>query len=148
MNLLEGDPAIFIDENGADMKFTGGQPVMDGGFENAALISLFTKPGWWGNSLQTDENKEIGSDYETVNLAAITLTNLNERKQAADAALKWMLLTGIASEINVDVTNPTSQRVETTIEIKPPGNETNELLLTTNAGNWIAQTLKPAHRQR
>lgn len=144
--MFEGEPKIFIDENGADMKFTGGQPVMDAGLENAALLSLFTKPGWYGNVFFVDVNQKIGSDYERINLEAITLQNLNARKQAADNALKWMLTTNIASEIIVDVTNPTSQKVETTIEIKPPGIDGRKLLLTKNAGNWIAQTLRPAHR--
>ncbi len=144
---FNGEPRVFLGADGADMTFIDGQPIMDAGLENAVLISLFTKPGWYGNIFFVDVNQKIGSDYEIVTKEAITISSLNRTKQSADLALKPLLNTGIASEIIVDVTNPTSQKVDTRILVKPPGNENNELILTKNAGNWISQTLNPAHRK-
>ena len=48
-NRFQGDVAVSITEDGAKMKFINGQPVMDQGLENAVLISLFTKKGYFEN---------------------------------------------------------------------------------------------------
>jgi hypothetical protein len=38
--VFQGDPRLFLDKNGAYIAFSGGQPVMDRGFENVVLILL------------------------------------------------------------------------------------------------------------
>ena len=71
----QGDPKIILTENGATLKFVGGQPVMDRGLENFALISLLTKTGWAGNFFIRAEADKIGSDFEEA--------ALNTRTEAA-----------------------------------------------------------------
>lgn len=147
INQFDGEPRIFITQNGATMFFIGGQPVMDGGLENAVLISLFTKPNWYGNIFFPNSNQKIGSEFENVSNQSITIANLNDRRQIAQNALSWMTKTNLASEIVVDVTNSTSFKVDTSILIKPPSRDLQELILTKNGNNWIFQTLTPANRR-
>ena len=92
---FQGDPAIEITPDGACMTFKGGQPIMDQGFHNAALISLFTKPDWWGNSLEKQNNKKIGSNFER-NRVIQDVDSVNEVSDDAKQALKWMLDSEIA----------------------------------------------------
>lgn len=140
-NRFQGDPRIFITPSGAKLIFTGGNPVMDAGLENLAIISLFTAPGWWGNTLFNDPDKKIGSDFEDTAMGAITLSKLNDIRQAAEKAL----VNPAFGTITVDVTNPVSNRIDVRILIQPPGRDVQELRLSRHGGNWQAQALDPAH---
>lgn len=142
-DIFQGDPRLVLDENGADLPFRGGQPIMDRGLENLVLISLFTKPGWAGNVLFPDENQKIGSDFEDSTNQAITLQSLNDTRQAALEALK----NDAFADVDVEVTNPVSTRRDILIKISPPGRDQQTLLLQKNGTNWIFQKLDPAHRR-
>lgn len=147
-DLYSGDPKIFIDENGARLDFRGGQPVMDQGLENAAIISLHTRPGWWGNILARNESEQIGSDFEVEAKKPITLENINNIRAAAEEAEAWLVGDGIASSIQVEVNNPIGNRIETQIAIFPPGDRTPEIISTQkNGANWINQAIDPAYRK-
>ena len=137
---FQGDPRLVLTENGAKFVYSGGQPVMDQGVENQALIALFTTRGWAGNILFTDPNQKIGSDFITASLEAITLTSLNKIR---DAALK-ALAAPIFGDIAVEVTNPTSYQIKTEIEIKPPGEDPQTIILLKNGINWVLQGTDPA----
>ena len=145
-NRFQGDPAIKITESGAIMKFIGGQPVMDQGLENAIIISLFTKKGWWGNTLFIDENKKIGSDYEQVRIT-IDVRTINETRDEADIATKWMKDVKLASKIDITVTNPFANRIKTQLIIYSPGKDIQELLFFQNGINWLSQAKNPAHER-
>lgn len=146
-SIYSGDPALFLTKHGADMKFIGGQPIMDAGLENAAKISLFTREGWIGNFFVDDINKKIGSKFEKENEKAITINTLNDRRDAAEKALDWFLTTGLSSKNNVDLLNQNANIVDYTILIIPPGKDQNKLLLTTNGINWIEQKINPVNRK-
>src|SRR4030042_6353573 len=91
-NRFQGDPAVKITPDGAKMKFIGGQPVMDQGLHNTVQISLFTKKGWWGNILFTQDSKKIGSDFEIqLNQPIVELKTINDDINAANKALEWMI---------------------------------------------------------
>jgi phage gp46-like protein len=145
-NRFQGDPALQITLNGADMRFIGGQPVMDQGVNNAALISLFTKRGWWGNVLFTDVNQKIGADFEEIR-TIVDVQTLNDYNDAARGALKWMTDSGLASRVDVDVTNPVTNQIRTTVAIYPPGQDLEELKFLKNGINWISQAANPAHER-
>jgi phage gp46-like protein len=138
---FQGDPALNVTENGADMVFRGGQPVMDAGLHNAVIISLFTKPGWWGNVL-IDTGEKIGSDFQRVR-TVIDIQTVNEIRKSALDALAWMTGAGLASKISVDTSVPAGQIV-TAIKIEPPGNDAEEFLFTANGQTWINQAFNPA----
>ena len=147
IQIFEGDPKIFIDKNGAKFIFKSGQPVMDAGVENAAIISLFTKKGWWGN-FYFEGSQQIGSDFEKTVKGTINRLYFVRVEDSARRALKWMIDENIVNEIDVEVVNPESNRTEVTIILYPPGRNSTELLLINNGTNWIFQTTNPAYRRQ
>ena len=140
---FEGDPKLTLDENGSELKFVGGQPVMDRGLENLALISLFTKPGWVGNDLFSDPEQKIGSNFEE---SANQPINVNALNDIRDAALK-ALTDPIFGNITVNVTNPNGYKIDVQIIIEPPGKDIQELLISKNGINWQSQAIDPAYRR-
>jgi phage gp46-like protein len=142
----QGDPRIVIDGEGADLDFRAGQPVMDSGLENAVIISLFTRQNWFGNAF-LKPNQKIGSRFLELAKAPITVTKLVQLQAAAKADLTWMLATGVASAIEVTVTNPQGNRIEATVTVTPPGKTATELTLTKHGPNWTAQANNPAYRE-
>ena len=143
-NIYAGDPRLFLSENGSRLIFRGGQPVMDRGLENLALISLFTKNGWVGTVLFSDINQQIGSDFEEAVNQPITLTMLNDVAQAAERAL----VNPAFGNVVVTVENPNSSRLKVTILIQPPGQDSMVLILSRNGDNWISQKEEPAEGRR
>lgn len=145
-NRFAGDPSVTITPDGAKMKFINGEPVKDQGLENAVLISLFTRRGYWGNSLISEESKKIGSDVESVSLEPIvSIQSVNNMTDAIDRALKWMTDTKLSQDNEITVTNPSSNNLKATIKITPPGRDSQTLLFLKNGLNWIGQALNPAH---
>lgn len=145
-NRFQGDPAIKITEQGATMKFIGGQPIMDQGLENAVIISLFTKRGYWGNALEQDENKKIGSDFERQR-TIVDIQTINDVRDDVNVALQWMKDVNLVSKIEVDVTNPYTDQIWVNIKLYPPGQDVQELLFFKNGVNWISQAKYPAHER-
>jgi phage gp46-like protein len=140
---FSGDPKIYIDENGADLDFRGGQPVMDSGLENAVNISLFTREGWWGNDIMPDDNK-IGSRLEVTSEQPITSSSLGDVEQSAENALAWMVNKQLAKEIAAIASNPNGRAIKLQTFIQPPFGTATELLTLKNGVNWINQKLDPA----
>jgi len=116
---------------------------MDQGLENLALISLFSRPGWAGNDLFADPSEKIGSDFEQSFEQPITLSALNDIRDAAKKALD----SSIFGKVSADVSNPTADRVSVVITIEPPGQDIKTLLVEKNGENWIAQKLSPANER-
>ena len=141
----QGDPKLTLDENGADLTFKGGQPEMDRGIENAALISLHTRKGWAGNVLMRRPEQKIGSNFEEAQNLPITLTSFNTIRNAANAALQWMIDVKIALSVDSAVRNPTGKKIETAVLIKPLSQDPLILLTVKNGLNWIAQKIDPAY---
>jgi len=142
--LFQGDPRIFISKQGTTMIFQSGQPIMDGGIENAVVISLFTREGWAGNTLFGDVSKHIGSRYEISHDQPITVSALNDIRDAAEKALVWMVKSNLVESVSVTVTNPTGNDINTSIIIAPPGTDEQVLLVNKHGNNWIIQKLEPA----
>ena len=141
----QGDPKLTLDENGANLTFKGGQPEMDRGLENAALISLHTREGWAGNVFQRSPANRIGSKYEKTLEKPITLQVFNDVRNAAKSALQWMIDNRVASTVEAEVNNPTGKQVATMVLIQPPSEDPLVLLQTKNGLNWISQKLDPTH---
>ncbi len=146
LDRYSGDPAIHITEQGASITFIGGQPVLDQGLENPVTISLFTKKGWWGNTLVTEAAKKIGSDYQQIR-TIVDVQTINDVRDAAKLAIQWMRDNGIISKADIAVTNPRLDNIETAIIIYPPGQDLIKFLFTKNGLHWVGQTLYPAHER-
>jgi hypothetical protein len=138
---FQGDPYLTITQDGAEMTFVGGQPVMDPGLENQANISLFTSEGWWGNILEDDPDKKIGSDFEKISKEPITLENLKRLRKSGIAALQSPAFKTVDGFIDNSQHNRTDFRAVVT----PPSGVEAELLLSKSGQNWINQKNDPAH---
>ena len=143
IDIFSGDPKLVMTVDGSKLVFKGGQPVMDQGLENLALISLFTGKDWVGNAFISDPDKKIGSDFEATANQPVTLRSLNSIALAGEKALDNPSFGKLA----VDVTNPNSYRVDAVITIESPGQDINTLILTKNGQNWINQNINPAYRR-
>lgn len=141
MDIFSGDPYLTLGPNGSRLHYIGGQPVMDQGLENLAVISLFTKQGWPGNALITDTDQQIGSDFVEAANQPITLQSLTDVEQAAVRALDSPAF----GRVTATATNPESDRLNVKILIEPPGQDSATIILTRNGLNWQAQAANPAH---
>ena len=142
IDTFQGDPALTLGANGADLTFKGGQPVMDQGLENQARISLFTALGWPGNFLLPD-TQQIGSDFEEKARGPITVTSLAGLEKTAEAAMD----DPVFGTIRATASNPESWRINMVVEVAPPGESTSVISLTKNGQNWINQAANPAHER-
>lgn len=139
----EGDPKIVLTENGASLKFVGGQPVMDQGLENFSLISLLTKKGWVGNFFIRAEPDKIGADFLEIATGTRTLSSLRRMENAAERALQSPLF----EDIEVSVSNPQSDFIDIVALVKPPNQDQRKLELSKNSANWNNQAENPANRR-
>jgi hypothetical protein len=123
------DPKLILTVNGSYLQFQGGQPLMDNGLENAALLALFTSTGWCGNGML---KAPMGSDFEAACNQPLNRKALNDIRNAAERAIPGA---------TVDVTNPNGNTLRVTVAV-PYGRA---LTLTRESGNWIYQAADPAY---
>ena len=142
-DIFSGDPYLTLGPNGSTLTYIGGQPVMDQGLENLAMIALFTRPGWAGNVFFVDPNQKVGSDFIKAANQPITFQSLTDVEQAAVRALQSPAF----GRVTATATNPESDRLEVRILIEPPGQDSATIILTRNGLNWQAQALNPAHER-
>jgi hypothetical protein len=143
MDIYQGDPKLILTEDGSTILYKGGQPVMDQGIENLILISLFTTTGWAGNKLIDDPDKRAGSDFVEAARGPITLSKLNDIRQAAERALKNPAL----GPVEVTVTNHRADIIQVLVRVSPPGQDVATLIITRNGQNWLSQALNPANER-
>lgn len=145
-NVYQGDPKLYLDQEGSSLAFVNGQPIMDPGLENRVVIPLFTrrrskvdrKP-WVGNLVFDNTAYHLGTDFLEGAEAPITVGSLEVDQKNAEKALQSLIDTNLASEIIVTVVNPSGYRKDMTILVKPPNLPESELVLIKNGMNWIYQ---------
>ena len=140
-DIFGGDPRIILGPDGADFVYQGGQPVMDQGVENQALIPLLTSDvdpvsgqDWPGNVF-LGEAQKIGSDYQRLAQGPQTLKTLHLIEDAAVRALDDPIFGSVAAV----ATNPTSSYVKSVIHAAQ-----GVLTLGGAQSNWTAQAQFPA----
>lgn len=141
----DGEPLILVTVNGTTFEFRGGQPVMDGGMQNWAIIGLGTKPGWWGNHLLEKENQIGDSDFDDVIKSTITQSMLVDAEKEARRALKSMIDTGVASRIEAIIEPQSGFGVNFIIKIYKPDSTIETLFFQKYGGRWINQATDPAY---
>jgi phage gp46-like protein len=144
---FQGDPRIVIDEDGADLDFQAGQPVMDRGIENSVLLSLFTAADWVGNVLMDKPTQKYKGKFLEAIDQPINASALTDIRNAALVDLNWMLETGLAAELDASVSNPQSNTLKVLIVVKPPTSDLEVFLLTNNGLLWTSQTVDPANER-
>lgn len=119
----DGDPKLYNSGDGADISIVAGQPIMDEGLENAVELSLFTSPGWWGNSV-SEPDEQYGSELGDV--MRRTLTNQTRLDAAARArtALAWLVSSGVAKSVSVTASIPQVGMLGLVISIEQPDRTT------------------------
>lgn len=141
-DIFSGDPYITLGPNGSTLHYVGGQPRMDKGLENQAIISLFSEADWVGNYLIDNPDQQLnGGRFLKACKQPITLQTLTDIEQGATADLTSPAF----GKVTVTATNPESNRLNVRILIQPPGQDETTLILTRSGLNWQAQALDPAH---
>ena len=139
-DIYEGDPLLNISIEGAEIVFSGaiGQPVMDQGIENFAMLSLFSPSFWEGNFYAKTTDERLESDYEDIAKLPTTVSNLELMRQETIKRLSNSVFGDIESTINARLSN---QKINN-IVISPPSREPLKLQLIQNGTNWIKQAEK------
>jgi hypothetical protein len=131
-----GDPRMLLTPNGADLDYEGGQPIMDQGIENQALLSLFVSDDWCGNLFLPPASR-IGSDFEETCRAPLILQAVTaDIPNAVERALKSDLF----PDVRVAVANPQSWNLQVTITLASGA----ILTLDRRGMLWASQTANPA----
>ena len=112
----EGEPKLFLTPDGANLCYEAGQPVMERGLENHALISLFTLKGWCGNVFLSPKDRMEG-DFEETCSGPITRSKLADIEDAAVRALSGKAF----PHVGVNVQNPKSDNLRVEITVKGGG---------------------------
>lgn len=139
----QGDPRLIIYEEGSSISFKSGQPVMDRGVENAAIISLFTHNGWAGNHLFLTGAQKLGSSVDEVSRLPITKENLIRLRNSVLEALSSDLF----GDVTVEVSNSIGAIIDLYISVSPPTGVASDFKFTRNGLNWISQRIDPANRR-
>jgi hypothetical protein len=114
----------------SDFKYVAGNPIMDAGVHNAAILSLFTDEGWGGNVFLPPVSR-IGSDFTRLCKGTITLAKLNDIENSAVRALQSKLFPKAEAEAR----NPNGDHLEVNIKIGSGGS----LNLNRESALWQAQ---------
>ncbi len=143
-----GDPKIILTAYGADLDYGGtgnpptggrGQPTMDQGVENWALLALFTTD-WVGNVFFPAAQK-LKSPFETTFIGqGITIGTLNQMTTLAASVLK----SAGFPEASATATNPQGDRIAAQI-VAGPGQQ--PLSLQKLGPLWQNQAQNPASQR-
>jgi uncharacterized repeat protein (TIGR02543 family) len=115
-NRYEGDPKLYLTDDGAELNYEAGQPVMETGLENHAYISLFTQEGWCGNAFLPSENN-VGSDFEKTCAGSISLSKLADIENSAARALASKAF----PKVDAETLNPKSDNLRVKINVNGGG---------------------------
>lgn len=140
----EGEPRLVMTPDGVTIEFKGGQPVMDTGLENAALISLFTDKGWWGNAGLKPEEQIGKSNFEKVASGPISITMLTRTANEAKLALKWMVSLKIVQSVDARAYNREGFGIDVVIVITGLDGSTDAFKVSKYGSNWLSQVIDPA----
>lgn len=129
----QGDPKLYADEDGLELRITNGHTTMERGAINHILIALLTEeePRAY-NALTDNDYEKIKPHYQKFIGKPITVTNLQDRAAAAKADLKSLIDLGIAETIGVKIENPRGLETRLTITID------GEDFVLTSDGNSLA----------
>jgi len=141
-DIYSGDPYLTLGPNGSRLHYVGGQPIMDQGIENLAIICLFSEEDWPGNTLIKDTDQQLNTGrFLKATRKPITLNSLTDIEQGAVDDLSIPAF----GRVTATAVNPVSDRLVVTIRIEPPGQDSATIILTRNGLNWQAQAANPAH---
>lgn len=138
-NRTQGDVKIYPQPLGYSIIYSGGQPIMDQGLENAVTMLLYTAPDWPVNHILPTQY-QIGSDLSPLLSGPITVGTLRGIEVAAEAALAPLISTGAAASVEASAVNRLGHQIVLTVTVYPPDGGIGEKFeLSAHAGQWGAQ---------
>jgi len=145
----DGEPRMCMVDGGVDWEVRGGQPVMDAGIENWALISLFTEsdPYWWGNYVLDGEYRLGDSNFVAILKDSITRTGLIDADKEVRRALELMKEKRIASEIKAELAINEQGGLDLVVQVYGPVSTLLNLLIQKHGLNWVMQATDPANER-
>lgn len=138
---LSGDPLVTLDQDGADLVFIGGNPVMDQGFLNHCNYALLTESGHWTEDFEPVSARRYKGLFLAASKKPITRQSLIDLARAAEADLAGDEFKSIRAE----AINPTGYSVDVEISYQPPSTDRNVLRLTKAGQTWINQIDNPVN---
>lgn len=134
------DIALLFDPiDGPDIAIDGAGIQLDEGMHTAILISLLTdarapdaaelphedadRRGWWGNDFPREvdaQGSELGSLLWLLEREIITPERIARARDAAYAALRWIVADQIASAIRIDVEVQQRKRIALSVHLDRP----------------------------
>jgi len=141
--LRQGDIYIYLTEDGAEISVINGEPVMDGGFESAVLISLFANENkdHWMNEYMSENEKMKGNFYSFIKNTAKTLTTMRKAEELAKLDLQWLIDTGAADDVQITIISESPIRINMEVNVLANGNT---ILNRIYGVNWLYQKNDPA----
>lgn len=140
-DIFQGDPLITLDEDGADMVFVSGNPIMDQGYINQVNFSIFTESGHWTEDLERNANKRYKGLFLKAAKKPITRQSLIDDARALEADLQSPAFRTVQAE----VVNPKYNGIDAEVTYTPPSNQREKLRLTRQGKNWISQIDNPVN---
>jgi len=135
---FDGDVRVVNSEDGGEITFEHGQPLMDEGLETAVYLSLFSSPGWWGNSLST-QGEQLGCTLEDLRNGTLSNKVRLDAEETCRKALAWLVSEGVADSVTIVASIPRADLLGLVITIKQPA--TGQATLR-YAVNWKAQRVR------
>jgi hypothetical protein len=140
IDIYQGEPKIFIDENGTYITVLNGQPIMEQGFENDFLIDLIVPSDWFANKfLESIGEPVIGSDFEKKCAQPINLQTFNDIRNEIQKVISRYKKDSIIKDIKIDITNPEKNTLSVSINIVTKTGVMSKIDLVKNGANWKAQ---------
>lgn len=133
-----GDPKMFQTADGFSLKFEGGVPVMEKGFENSALLSIGTED-YYQNPLATQAGDVMAGNFIEESKKAITINQIRVIEEAAKQCFLWMITDGLAKSVDAVMSNVTGLGYKIEISIVSPTDEKAILIYNKNGENWVLQ---------
>lgn len=147
LTLHDGDLGLFNLPDGGEISSVEGQPILDGGFETAVFISLFSGKikDWWANLLIEDDSEKIGGEFESLIESIVLMpATLPDIEQAVKNDLAWFIADKLAKEISITLSIPKVNMLSTHIVFLLE----DEKSISTNFNfNWNIQKTESLHER-
>ena len=98
-----GDLLISLNTEGDwDLNYINGQPCMTDGFDTAVMLAVFGEPDFWQNDITNNPNEQYISEFpEVIRHGKVNDDTLKDGIEAIKKAMRFMVDSGAASEVNV-----------------------------------------------
>jgi phage gp46-like protein len=122
---FDGDIAVRPSLDGGAITIRAGQPDMEQGLSTAVYLSLYTEPGWWGNSILLPEQR-LGEEDSLEELESEPLSNKvrQDYEERARKRLAWMVSSGAAKTVTCAAVILSQFALQLTVTIEEPDGTT------------------------